>query len=82
MKATHTCPKCTSTNLVIVNAFPGTSTSNAVQLTRWGTHIGFFDRYVCAECGFMENYANLEDKRWQKWLEKKIAEADPDSEFV
>ncbi len=82
MKATHTCPKCQSTNIIIAKAFPGTSTSNTVQLTKWGTHLGFFDRYICTSCGFIENYANLEDKRWRKWLKKKDAEIDPDADFV
>ncbi len=82
MKATHTCPKCSSKDIVIAEAFPGTSTSNQVQLTKWGTHIGYFDRYVCTACGYIENYATLDDKRWQKWIDKKESEFDSRDEFV
>lgn len=82
MKSTHTCPKCQCTDIVIVKAFPGTSTTNTIQFTKWGTQVGYFDRYICSRCGFIENYANLDSKRWQKWLEKKGADIDPESGFV
>ena len=58
------------------------STGNTVQLNKWGTQLAFFDRYICASCGFIENYANLDDKRWVKWLKKLEKESDTDSEFV
>jgi predicted nucleic-acid-binding Zn-ribbon protein len=82
MKETNICPKCKSTDVIRVKAYSGTSTSNLVQLSKWGTQFGFYDRYVCTQCGFMEHYANLDGKGWQKWLEEKREEKSLDSDFV
>ena len=30
----------------------------------------------------MEQYVNLEDKNWQKWLSKKLEDDSLDSDFV
>ena len=82
MKATSICPKCQSTSVIRSNAYPGTSTSNMVQLSKWGTHFAYFTRYICTACGFMEHYVNLEEKGWQKWLDKQQKEDSLDSDFV
>ncbi|MBP7238666.1 MAG: hypothetical protein KBA14_00435 [Saprospiraceae bacterium] len=82
MKATSICPKCQSTSIARIKAYPGTSTSSMIQLSKWGTQFAYFDRYVCTKCGFMEHYANLEEKGWQKWLDKKLEEDALDSDFV
>ncbi len=82
MKETSICPKCQSTSVARIPAYPSTSQSSVVQLSKWGTHFGHFDRYVCTKCGFLEHYANLEGKGWQKWLDKKQKEDSLDSDFV
>ena len=82
MKATSICPKCQSTSVTRVKAYPATSQSSMLQLTKWGTQFAFFDRYICTQCGFMEHYVNLEEKGWQKWLEKQQKENTLDSDFV
>ncbi len=53
-----------------------------IQLNEWGTHYGFFDRYVCISCGFIEAYANFDLPGWQKWIEKMEKENKLDSDFV
>ncbi|MEO6130605.1 MAG: hypothetical protein ABIQ02_02070 [Saprospiraceae bacterium] len=82
MKQTNICPKCKSGNVIRVEAFKGITTSNIIQLARWGTQFGFFDRYICTSCGFIEQYVNLEEKGWQAWLNKKLEEDSLDSDFV
>ncbi len=82
MKESNICPKCKTAGVVRIKAFPGTSTSNMIQLTKWGTRFAYFDRYVCPTCGYMEHYANLEDNAWQNWLNKIREENTLDSDFV
>ncbi len=81
MKQSNTCPKCKSTDVVRIKAFTGTSTSNTIQLSKWGSH-AYFDRYVCVSCGFIEHYIHLEDKAWLNWLNKQIEEDSLDTDFV
>jgi predicted nucleic-acid-binding Zn-ribbon protein len=82
MKNTNTCPKCQSTDVVRVDAFKNTSSSNLIHLSRWGTQYAYFDRYICTSCGFIEQYIDLEHKGWQNWLNKKLEEDSLDSDFV
>ncbi len=82
MKESSICTKCKSSGVIRIKAFKGSSTANRVQLSKWGTQFTFFDNYICTSCGFMEHYVNLEDKGWQKWIEKHRANDTLDSEFV
>lgn len=82
MKQTNTCPKCKSTDVIKVKPFKSTSTANIIQLTKWGTMFAYFERYICLQCGFIEHYAMLEDKSWQKWINKQREENALDSDFV
>ena len=82
MKNTFICTKCKSADVTRVKAFKETSTGNMIQLNTWATQNGSFDRYVCLSCGYIEHYANLEEKSWQKWIEKKRGEGSLESDFV
>ena len=82
MKNTNICPKCKSTDVVRIPAHKSTSTSNIIQLNKWGTQYAYFDRYVCNGCGFMEHYVDVEDKSWQKWFDQQLKENSLDSDFV
>ncbi len=82
MKESNICPKCQSAGVVRVKNFGLASTSNAVRLSQWGAQIAHFDRYVCTACGFIEDYMNLDEKSWQKWIEKQEKENTLDSDFV
>ncbi len=52
------------------------------QLGTWGTHYGYFDRYVCTSCGYMEQYVKIDQASWLKWIEKMKKENTLDSDFV
>jgi predicted nucleic-acid-binding Zn-ribbon protein len=82
MKQTGICPKCQTSGAIRVKSFAATSQSNIIRLSKWGIQFATFDRYVCPACGFIEQYVNLEEKGWQKWLEKKADEDALDSDFV
>ena len=82
MKATNICPKCKSTTVARVKAYKGTSSSNMIQLSKWGTQFAFFDRYICTDCGYIEHYINPDDKSFQSWLQKQMEEDTLDSDFV
>jgi hypothetical protein len=82
MKQTGICPKCQATGVIRIKAFPATSQSNLIMLTKWGSQATYFDRYVCPSCGYIENYIDLNHKTWQKWLEKSSEENTLDSDFV
>ena len=81
MKNSSICPKCKSTTVVKIPQMK-TATSNYIQLTTWGTHNAYFDRYVCNSCGYMEQYVDVDDKGWQKWYEKQLEQNSLDSDFV
>jgi len=82
MKQSNICPKCQSSDVIRIPAFKGTSTSSLIQLTKWGTKFTFFERYICTSCGFIEHYAILDEKGWQKWLDEQKETGSLDSNFV
>lgn len=81
MKQSSICPKCKSTTVVKI-ANMKTAAGNYIQLNIWGTQIAYFDRYICNDCGYMEQYIDVNDKGWQKWYEKQLEENTLDSDFV
>lgn len=83
MKQTGICPKCKTAAVLKIKAFKSTSTYySRIQLNKWGTQVAHYDSYICPGCGFIEHYLDLEDKTWQKWLDKKVEEDSLDSDFV
>jgi hypothetical protein len=82
MKQSNICPKCKSTDVTRIKAFKGTSNSNMIQLTKWGTQLAYFDRYVCLACGFLEEYIRLDDRNMQKWISQQRDQNTLDSDFV
>jgi predicted nucleic-acid-binding Zn-ribbon protein len=82
MKQTNICPKCQSTDVTRIKAFKGTSNSSMIQLTKWGTHFAYFDRYLCLNCGFTEEYVRLDDSSLQKWILEQRENNSLDSDFV
>ncbi|MDZ4748774.1 MAG: hypothetical protein SH808_09820 [Saprospiraceae bacterium] len=82
MKDSGICPKCQSAGVIKVKAFNGNATANRVQLSKWGMQFAFYDNLICSGCGYMEQYLNLEDKGWQKWLKKQKEENALDTDFV
>ncbi len=62
MKRTHICPKCNSTDLLLI---PGTSeaygTGNNIRTGMTIFSAALVDRYVCCHCGYSEEWIRLED---------------------
>ncbi len=81
MKKTNTCPKCKSTEVTKLPVSKYNNT-NFIQLSDWGIYHGYFDRFVCLKCGFLEHYANIDQPGWQKWIDKMREENKLDSDFV
>lgn len=82
MKQTGICPKCQTAGAIRIKPYPSPSQSNVVRLSSWGAQFAHFDRYVCPACGFIEEYLNVEEKGWQKYLQKNQHEDSIDSDFV
>ena len=82
MKQSNICPKCKSSDVVHVKNYLFPSTTNVVRLSKWGTQLAHYDRYICADCGYMEEYLDVQEKSWVKWLEEQRANNTLDSDFV
>lgn len=70
MKPTGICPKCNSKKIVVYKA-------NSMQQGSTGA-TNFFgmvtaklDRYFCVNCGFSEEYAQI-NKSFAKWADKEL----------
>lgn len=66
MKLTKQCLKCNSHDIVKV---PGNKniTQARILLNMWGTKYLLLNKYVCMQCGYYEEYADLNAKA-RKWL--------------
>lgn len=62
MKKTRICPKCNSTDILLI---PGTSgaygTGNNIMVGLTNLSAVLVHRYVCCSCGYSEEWINLED---------------------
>lgn len=57
MKITKICPKCNSSDVVVV---PDSSGYNTISIDLNFLHSGKVCRYVCCTCGYMESYVQRE----------------------
>ncbi len=74
MKKTNKCPKCGSTQLIVVPGKNAPAESGRFVMTGLTTTSAvLFDRYVCSECGYSEEYF---DKENTKKLIKKFGISD------
>jgi len=80
MKYTHTCSKCDSADVVEVEG-ANMNSQMKVPLGKWSMKSVVIDRYICAHCGYMEEFARL-DKSFIRWAEKKIDTQGPPDEYV
>lgn len=82
MKISRECLKCKSRDLVKI---PGNKNiaEGRILMNMWGTKYLLLDKYVCMNCGYYEEYANI-DKNARKWLEEINAQNKKDDfdEFV
>jgi ribosomal protein S27AE len=79
MKNTFICPKCNSSTVILL---PGSymAQSSIVFLNNLGK-MALADRYICSDCGFTEEWMQLDDK-FSQWVEKQDAEGNTKSDFV
>ena len=68
MRNTQQCPKCESTDVIMIEGQRFNQTQ-IISLTKWGAANAVLDRYLCANCGFTEEWIQL-DKKFMKWVEK------------
>ncbi len=66
MKSSSVCPKCSSKKIAVIPSEPGTY--NAIKIDMFG--FANLTRYVCTECGYMEQYVT-DDKSLLKLQQKK-----------
>lgn len=81
MKNAHQCPKCQSGNIYKV---PGhrLNTYQQIPLNKWSTKNAVLDRYICGDCGYTEEFVQLNEK-FYKWAEKALDKlSDENSDFV
>ena len=74
MRYTFQCPKCHSNNVVEVIG----SKMNQYQkipLKKWNTKSAVLDRYICADCGYTEEYVQL-DEKFKVWAQKTLQQQD------
>jgi len=69
MKSTHQCTKCNSYLIYIIK---GTSFTPQLTLNSWGK-TAKIDKYVCGDCGFIEEYIQVTPKL-RAWFEEKTGE--------
>lgn len=65
MRFSFQCPKCSSHDVIEVKG-SNMNTMTKIPLTKWSFKHAVLDRYLCANCGFTEEYVQLTDsfKRW------------------
>lgn len=62
MKITKICPKCKSANLVRIDGYSGPyGTGNNVMTGNTIFSSVNVNRYICCDCGFTEEWIDLED---------------------
>ena len=68
MKETGHCTKCNSNRVI---NYTGNSEEPSLNgaTNGWGLRIAQLNRYICADCGFTEEYV-VRDNRFLKWSDK------------
>ena len=62
MKNTRVCPKCSSTDIAVVDGNVGPyGTGNNIMLGGTVFQAVKVNRYICGKCGFSEEWINQED---------------------
>ena len=74
MKFTYKCPKCASNNVLEII---GTkyNAQHTIPLTKWSIKSAALDRYICADCGYTEEYVQMDDS-FRKWANKNLNRQD------
>jgi len=70
MRHSYICPKCDSRKVVEV---VGSSINQyqKIPLHAWNIKNAILDRYICADCGYTEEFVQL-NEGFKKWVEKAL----------
>ncbi len=68
MRQNRRCPKCQSYDVIEVVGHKHNQ-YQIISLTKWGLKNAVLDRYICADCGYTEEYVQLNEK-FRAWAKK------------
>jgi len=71
MIKSHQCPKCESHDVIFVKG--GMGQTEKISLNKWSLRWGKLNRYICAICGYTEEYVQLTDG-FKNWAAKALIE--------
>jgi predicted nucleic-acid-binding Zn-ribbon protein len=74
MKVSRQCPKCHSRKVIEVVGH-NYNQNQTIPLHKWNMKHAILDRYICADCGYTEEYVQL-TSTFRKWADKTWAESD------
>lgn len=81
MKNSSTCPKCQSTDVIRIEGSK-VNQNHKLSLDKWGVKNVVIDRYLCVQCGYTEEWIQL-DEKFDRWVEKQWSKNRGDySDFV
>ncbi len=70
MRFNYQCPKCQSRNVLEVIGSK-LNTQTKIPLTKWSMKNATLDRYICTDCGYTEEYVQL-DSGFKRWANKML----------
>ena len=70
MRTSFQCPKCNSQEVAEVIGY-NINQHQRIPLTKWGLKNAILDRYICTNCGYTEEYVQLNDN-FRKWANKQL----------
>ena len=80
MKNTFQCPKCHSTDVIRIEG-QRFNQNQIISLSKWATTNAVLDRYLCTECGYTEEWIQIDDK-FKKWVTKNRDKGNLLSDYV
>ena len=70
MKYSFKCPKCSSAKVIEVIG-SNLNQHQKIPLNKWSIKNAVLDRYICADCGYTEEFVQLNES-FKKWAEKTL----------
>lgn len=70
MKYNFTCPKCNSRKVLEVIG-SNLNQYQKIPLNKWSVKNAILDRYICADCGYTEEFVQLSES-FQRWADKTL----------
>ena len=80
MKFSYQCPKCTSSEVIKVEGW-ALNQNTIASVSKWGTKKGVIDRFFCLNCGYTEEYVQLNAK-FLKWGREILGKQDSGDDYV